>query len=449
MLELSGLKLRLLKVDNRTARFDLHLSIEDTGGLALLLEYNADLFDEETCSRLLAHFQQLLRSIIADPALPISSLPLFSTPQLLQLLRSSNADTLAFRSDLCLHQLFEVQAAAYPDRIALVTSSAPVGLSYQLLNERANQLAHLLLARGISHGSLVGICMDRSAEMLVAMLATLKAGAAYVPLDPSFPLNRLRFMLSDAQVSLLLTEERLLADLVSTVPAAAPLPDSSAARPSSALSVLCLDRDWPAIASYSTANPAQVSVPGAAAYVIYTSGSTGQPKGVVVTHRSVVNFLCSMERRPGLSADDRLLAVTTISFDIAALELFLPLMVGATVVLASGEETDPVLLLALLKESRATVMQATPAMWRMLIDSRLVGYCRSQDAIRRRSSFFPARAAVERARRRVVESLRADRDHDLVNHRTGGRGEHGNGRDWTANQQHRVLCAEQSVGTGA
>jgi amino acid adenylation domain-containing protein len=370
VLELSGLKLRLLKIDNRAARFDMQLSIEDTGGLTLSLEYNADLFDEATISRLLSHFQQLLRSIIDAPALPISRLHVLSAPELLRLQERSHPSALPFPGTLCFHQLFERQAAEHPNRTAVSSSSDAVGLSYQLLDERANQLSHLLISRGISQGSLVAICMERSASMLVATLATLKAGAAYVPLDPSFPINRLRFMLEDAEVSLLLTEEHLLPLLLLTPSSASSSASSTSIANSASTPVLCLDRDWPLVSPLSNLNPALVSSSLSPAYVIYTSGSTGRPKGVVVTHRSLVNFLCSMQREPGLTSQDTLLAVTTLSFDIAALELYLPLMIGATVYLASRDEVaDPVRLSSLLEESRATIMQATPAMWRQLMEA--------------------------------------------------------------------------------
>jgi amino acid adenylation domain-containing protein len=352
-----GVELSYIGAQRETTNFDLTLTITGTDELAASISYSVDLFDEATISRLLSHFHRLLRSIIADPSLSISRLPLLSPPELRQLLLASNSSSALFPQDLCLHNLFEAQAEKEPDRCAV--SFADLSLSYRELNERANQLAHLLRSRGIGAGSLVAICMERSPLMLVATLGTLKAGAAYVPLDPSFPQQRLRFMLEDSRAPLLLTEEHLL-ELLS--------PTGSGASSSSG-ALLCLDRDWPLVGQHSTVNPKGLAHPQAPAYVIYTSGSTGQPKGVVVPHRAVTNFLCSMQRRPGLVREDTLLAVTTLSFDIAGLELYLPLAVGAKVHLASREEAaDPMQLWKLLTESGATVMQATPAMWRMLVE---------------------------------------------------------------------------------
>jgi amino acid adenylation domain-containing protein len=354
-----GVELSYIGAQRETTNFDLTLTITGTDELAASISYSVDLFDEATISRLLSHFHRLLHSIIADASLSISRLPLLSPTELRQLLLASNSSSATFPQDLCVHNLFEARAEKEPDRCAV--SFADLSLSYRDLNERANQLAHYLVSQGISQGSLVAICMERSASMLVATLATLKAGAAYVPLDPSFPQQRLRFMLEDSRAPMLLTEEHL-SELLSPTDSS---PDPSAF--SGAL--LCLDRDWPLVAQHSTLNPTGLAHPQAPAYVIYTSGSTGQPKGVVVPHRSVTNFICSMQQRPGLVREDTLLAVTTLSFDIAGLELYLPLSMGAKVHLASREEAaDPVQLLKLLTESGATVMQATPAMWRMLIE---------------------------------------------------------------------------------
>jgi amino acid adenylation domain-containing protein len=247
------------------------------------------------------------------------------------------------------HQLFEAQAARSPDCPALLLEER--SLTYRELDRQANRLAHLLRDRGIGPESVVGVCLGRSPAMLIALLATWKAGGAYVPLDPAYPEDRLSYMLRDSRASLLLTEERIARGM-----------------PSRETPLLRVDRDVPPNGPEHAPN--LETHPEQLAYVLYTSGSTGRPKGVEVPQRALVNLLSSMRLQPGLSASDVLLAVTSISFDIAALELYLPLAVGARVFLAGDETASSG---ARLRESLArvapTVMQATPASWRMLIDA--------------------------------------------------------------------------------
>ncbi|RAM52295.1 MAG: phenylalanine racemase [Hapalosiphonaceae cyanobacterium JJU2] len=259
----------------------------------------------------------------------------------------------------CIHQLIELQAESSPDRIAVIfadaqnTTSCRVEqkITYQELNNRANQLAHYLQSLHVKPEILVGICMKRSPLLIIGLLAILKAGGSYVPLDPAYPQERLALMLEDSQLPILLTEQSQLEYL-----------------PPHQAQVVCLDTDWEKIAQYCEDNPTSQVIPDNLAYTIYTSGSTGKPKGVQILHRGVVNFLKSMREVPGLSHEDILVAVTTISFDIAVLELYLPLIVGACVVLVSKEVTSNAeLLLQVLRLSNATVMQATPATWRMLL----------------------------------------------------------------------------------
>ncbi|OUL18652.1 hypothetical protein BV378_34960 [Nostoc sp. RF31YmG] len=249
----------------------------------------------------------------------------------------------------CIHELFEAQVQRTPDAVAVVFADQK--LTYSELNIRANQLAHYLQNQGVASEVLVGICMERSLEMIVGLLAILKAGGAYVPLDPAYPQERLALMLEDSQLPILLTQTELLSRL-----------------PSHQAQVVCLDSDWQTITQESQENLNSKVTPANLAYTIYTSGSTGKPKGVQIIHQAVVNFLASMKQQPGFTAEDILLAVTTISFDIAVLELFLPITVGAKVAIVSQEKAaDGNQLIKLLAESGATVMQATPATWRMLI----------------------------------------------------------------------------------
>ncbi len=257
----------------------------------------------------------------------------------------------------CLPDLFESQVARTPNAVAVVFNDQ--ALTYAELNDRADRLAAYLRTLGVEPDVLVGICVERSLDMIVGLLGVLKAGGAYVPLDPMFPRDRLAYMIEDAQLPVLLTQQRLLSELVSDL-----LNDKVQPAPK----VVCLDQAWGPIAP--TDRPAATLTPDHLAYVIYTSGSTGRPKGVQVVQRAVVNFLASMQVEPGLTADDTLVAVTTLSFDIAGLELFLPLTIGARVVIAdSSLVADGPQLMALMDRSHVTVMQATPITWRVLIQA--------------------------------------------------------------------------------
>ena len=253
--------------------------------------------------------------------------------------------------DLCVHQLLQSQALRTPNSCAVDFCGHT--LTYAELEARSNQLAHFLRNRGIRAESLVAICLERSLEMVVAVLGVLKAGGAYVPLDPAYPSDRIQYVLDDAHVAMLLTQDSLLASL-----------------PSTSAEVVCLDPEWRGFQHEDRGPVASEVTPENLAYVIYTSGSTGKPKGVQLEHRSVVNFLCSMRQEPGMTEDDVMVAVTTLSFDIAGLELYLPLLVGGRLVVASREATfDGRLLMQLLEWGGATIMQATPTTWRVLMES--------------------------------------------------------------------------------
>jgi len=265
-----------------------------------------------------------------------------------------------YSKDLGIHQLFEAQVERSPDAIAVVFEDQQ--FTYQELNCRANQLAHHLQVLGIRPEVFVGLYIERSLEMVVGLLAILKAGGAYMPLDPAYPQAHIAFMLKDSQVAVLVTQRSLLETL-----------------PQTAAQVVCLDADWNTVIpnssdSCSSDNPVSHIMAEHLAYTIYTSGSTGKPKGVQISHHALTNLLHSMRREPGLTAQDILLSVTTICFDIAALEIYLPLVVGARLVLASREATVNAKRLAnLIKQSGATVMQATPATWRLLLAAEWQG----------------------------------------------------------------------------
>jgi amino acid adenylation domain-containing protein len=331
-------------------QFDLSLEmIELDSGLVGMLRYNKDLFKPDTVTRMLGHFQTLLVGITTYPQEQIDRLPLITATETQQLLVDWNDTSKDYPRHQCIHQLFETQVERTPNAIAIVLDNQQ--LTYQELNHQANSLAQYLLSLGVGPEILVGICVERSLEMVVGMLGILKAGGSYVPLDPAYPPERLAYMIEDSKLPFLLTEEFL-----------------STQFSNQSVKLVLLDYDWHTIAQCATENPkSPVSVKNLA-YTIYTSGSTGKPKGVQLCHASVVNFLYSMQEKPGLTPDDCLLAVTTISFDISVLELFLPLITGARVVLATQEiAADAIQLSTLLAQSGATVMQATPATWQMLI----------------------------------------------------------------------------------
>ncbi|QLE49536.1 amino acid adenylation domain-containing protein [Nostoc sp. C057] len=344
-LKLSGLSLTPVEVDTEIAKFDLTLSLTDTAqGLIGVFEYNTDLFDSAAIARMQGHFQTLLEGIVANPDQQLSDLPILTQAEQQQLLVDWN-DLQADYPKVCIHQLFEAQVERTPNAIAVVFADQQ--LTYQELNTRANQLAHHLQTLGVGKETLVGICVERSLEMIIGLLGILKAGGAYLPIDPAYPAERLAFMLEDAQVSVLLTQQNLLAAL-----------------PQHQAQVVCLEKIPKVIAD----NPIHNATADNLAYVIYTSGSTGQPKGVQITHSAVVNFLSTMRLNPGLTQQDILLSVTTLSFDIAALELYLPLITGARLVIVSRQvATDATQLSEQLVSSGATVMQATPATWRLLL----------------------------------------------------------------------------------
>lgn len=348
-IKLPRLTLNGLAVESETARYDLTLSLTDTEpGLIGTLEYNTDLFNAVTITRMLGHFQTLLESIVTDPHQPLSNLLILTEAERQQLLVEWHTTQADYPQEQGIHQLFEAQVELTPDAVAAVFEGQQ--LTYQELNARANQLAHYLQKLAVRPGVLVGVCVERSLEMVIGLLGILKAGGAYVPLDPAYPQERLAFMVADAQVPVLLTQETLVA-----------LANHTA-------KVVCLDADWQEIAQQSDRQPIQAATAEDLAYVIYTSGSTGKPKGVQISHRAVVNCLNSLRLTLGLHNQDVLLSVTTLSFDISALELFLPLTVGARVVVVSREvAADGAQLLERLIQSGATAMQATPATWRLLL----------------------------------------------------------------------------------
>ena len=363
--DLQGLRSQPMDVDAGTSKFDLTLSLaEREERLTGFIECSTDLFDRSTIERMMGHFQTLLAGIVANPEQPISTVPLLTEAERDQLLVEWNNTQVDYPNDSSVHELFEAQVERTPEAVAVEFEGKK--LSYRELNAWANQLAHYLRRFGVGPETLVGLCVHRSLEMVIALLGILKAGGAYVPLDPSYPRERLRFMLEDAQVSVLLTQATLVEDRGWRREDG----DSPSSILDPRLQVVFVDRDWSLIAQQSDKNPDKGATAWNLAYVIYTSGSMGQPKGVQIEHRSVVNCLHSIRHYLELTENEVFLAVTTMSFDIAALEVYLPLMVGAKLVLASREEVlDGKPLVDRITASSVTVMQATPSAWRLLLDA--------------------------------------------------------------------------------
>ncbi len=308
-------------------------------------------FEARAVNRMLGHLKVLLEEMSRNPDQRLSELSLLTDSEEHQLLFEWNDTFREYSQKLCLHELFEAQVAETPEAIAITYGAGSI--TYRSLNERANQLAYHLRSLGVGPEVRVGICLEPSIEMVVGLLGILKAGGAYVPLDPQYPEQRLAFMIADSELPVLLTQQHL----------ADQLPQHNAR-------VVNIDVDWDYIALRGSVNPPSNVDAENIAYVIYTSGSTGRPKGVQISHHAVANLLQSMRESPGLTNHDVLLAVTTLSFDIAALEIFLPLITGARLVVVSRETaSDGAQLLETLTQSGATVMQATPATWRMLQES--------------------------------------------------------------------------------
>ncbi|WP_072620080.1 non-ribosomal peptide synthetase [Spirulina major] len=338
------------------AAYDLTLELVDANhGLYLEIHYNRDLWSEAAIQRLSSHYLQLLDGAIAHPESPVAQLPLLTPQEREQILTTWNQTAADYPRDRCIHQLFEAQVQQTPDAIAVVFEAR--SLTYGELNQRANQLAHYLQQLGVQPDTLIGIYIERSLEMMVGLLGILKAGAAYVPLDPNYPPERIEYILENSATPILITSSTMLDSL-----------------PEHPAKIVCLDQDAAQITQQPDDNLASNVTPQNRCYVIFTSGSTGNPKGVEICHQSLVNFITAMAAAPGLTASDCLVAVTTISFDIHTLELYLPLTVGATLVLASQETTANGLGLAeLMATHKATVMQATPATWRMLLNADWAG----------------------------------------------------------------------------
>lgn len=338
-----GLHIEPFEMTQMEGQFDLHLEVtESSNGLEAIFKYNPDLWQSETIARMGIHWQTLLAGAADEPATPIGRLPLMSTAEKQQVLVDFNATNQSYGQDVCLHQLFEQQVKHTPERVALRFEG--VGLTYAGLNGRANQLANRLRQLGVGPNVLVGIAAERSFEMVIGLLAILKAGGAYVPFDPSYPADRLAFMLADSAVSILLTQSHLVAHLPETMACIVCLNDEQ-------------NGEWPV-------ENLEVDIdPDSLAYMIYTSGSTGRPKGALNRHSGIVNRLLWMQETYQLNETDKVLQKTPFSFDVSVWEFFWPLLSGATLVIARPDgHKDGRYLVEIIQTEAITTLHFVPSM---------------------------------------------------------------------------------------
>lgn len=353
----SEVTMRPLIVGNATVNFDIGLSVEEEPKkLVATLDYNPDLFDKTTIARMLKHLHRILEASATNPDQPIARMPLITEAEARHLLVDCN-DTDTNDESVCLHQLIEAQAERTPGAVAIVFG--PDHLTFRDLNRRANQLAQYLRTIEVRPDDVVGVYMERSLEMVVALLGLLKADAAYMPLDPEYPKHRLHFLIEDAKASVLLTQARLANDLY----------DESAR-------VICMDTDWPRISEESDQNQASGVTPDNMAYVIYTSGSTGQPKGVMICHVSICNTLRWRERTFSLTGADCILQNIAFAFDPSVWQIFGALMSGARLLMAQpGGHKDPAYLVREIAEQNVTIVDFSPPMLRAFLDEEGLERC--------------------------------------------------------------------------
>ena len=364
----ADLTLTPLTLDNPTAKFDLTVTMAETGNtLTGLWEYNRDLFDAATAERMIDQFQTLLAGIVSNPQQPLLTLPLLNAAERQKIVVDWNQTAAPYPTDTCIHQLFEAQAAQTPTAIATIFQAQT--LTYGELNARANQLAHALAADGFEPGMFAGICMERSLEMVVALLGVLKAGGVYVPMDPTYPAERLSHMLSDAQVTVLLTQSHLQ-ERLSQLGAQARM--------------VCLDgEDAISLAQYPTEDLFCTRQSTDLAYVIYTSGSTGKPKGVMIDHRGAVNTLADINRRYQVGPTDRVLGLSSLSFDLSVYDIFGLLAVGGAIVIPEPEAAlDPARWLALMAQHQVTLWDTAPAVMELFANHVMLNHQRIPASLR-------------------------------------------------------------------
>ena len=354
----SDLTITPLAPEQPTAKFELNFSLVETDeNLSGVLEYSTALFEEETVARMLRHFEHLLAEVVAHPDHRINRLRLLDEVERSQVLVEWNQTATEFSQLTCLHQLIEQQVERSPEAAAV--SAGEEQISYRELNARANQLAHYLRTLGVGPDDVVGVMMHRSIELVVALLGILKAGAAYLPLDPEYPQQRLSYMIENADPRLLLTQEHLREML-----------------PANKASVWCVDSEWERAASLSQDNPGVEVGLDHLAYVIYTSGSTGLPKAAMNTHGAIGNRLLWMQSAYQLTSDDRVLQKTPFSFDVSVWEFFWPLLAGAHLVMAEpGGHQDPAYLVNVIAAQQITTLHFVPSMLQVFLEQTGLENC--------------------------------------------------------------------------
>jgi amino acid adenylation domain-containing protein len=359
-LKIDGLKVDPVPIDNGTSKFDLFFTILDNPErIDGWFEYNTDLYDAATIRRLLGHYQVVLETFVTDTDLPISSADLLTPPERRQLLVEFNSNHADYPCDVCLHRIVEAQVDRSPDRVAV--SFSDDHLTYLDLDLRANQISNRLRRLGVENEVPVGICAERSLEMVTGLLGVLKAGAPFVPLDPSYPADRLSFMVENSGISVVLTQQTSLAKL----------PDFRG-------KALVLDSQPDAIESESPSRSPWPMSECNSAYVIYTSGSTGTPKGAINTHRAVCNRLIWMQESMAISEDDAVLQKTSFNFDVSVWEFFWPLVSGARLVLSKpGGQRDNAYLADVIARERISTLHFVPSMLRMFLEGGYIANCPS------------------------------------------------------------------------
>ncbi|MFM2060613.1 MAG: hypothetical protein RLZZ507_283 [Cyanobacteriota bacterium] len=332
-----------------STNYSLTLSVGTSTELKLEILYDRSRFHAETITSILGHLQTLLEGIVANPHQSLSSLPLLTSAEIHQQLVEWNNTQSSYPQNKCIHQLFEKQVEKTPDAVAVVFKNDQI--TYQQLNQKANQLAHFLQKLGVKPEIPVAICMERSLEMVIGVLGILKAGGAYVPLDPAYPKERLKYMFTDAAISVMLTQNKLLAKLSEYQE-----------------KIICLDTDWENISQESQANPSINIQANNLAYIIYTSGSTGKPKGVMIEHQSLINFTEAAKVKYQIQPGERILQFASISFDAAVEEIYPCLTSGATLVLRTDEMlTSLAKFMENCRNWQITVLDLPTAYWHLIV----------------------------------------------------------------------------------